>query len=67
MTAIHQATYLSSLPYPFQHPFHSYLALEVSYLYLSNTSRVVRTSALKLMLWHLDTLLKEVLIGKLTH
>ena len=41
----YQATYISMLPRP---AFHSYLALEVSYLYSS-------TSSLILMLWHLDT------------
>ena len=41
MTAIHQAVYIYSVA-PLQRAFRLYIALELSYLYLSNTTRVVQ-------------------------
>ena len=49
------AKYVSMLSQRLQQAFHLYLAPQVLYLY---TSRVAQAT-LKLMLWHLDTLLKE--------
>jgi len=57
ITAIHQATFISTLPHPLQCTFRSPYTQSIVSAIVQNLWS--SASILKLMLWHLDTLLKE--------